>query len=593
MASPRSANFMLERFGLTKESTEDERCLLINPAIWRVPAEDDEVPFIKCVMDKEDLGLGLSRLSLYLCLNDADEDGGHEAFALGALKRIMNHNTTYELSMSENDDDIDVHYTGKLSCNARGNEFVIYDDSNDAVGIREGKARRELGVILIGQSQIGHALPIDLVIPRVQRDGQCAQFRPKTLSEAMIQQYKNGKTKHLFVLKGLVQLVEGGRVQLKFRGGDHSAVVFEAFRSTGDRWTIKYRHPLSAFQAFNVAIAVLHNQTTAMLDMLPPLDEVMRAPPPMLTTELAHVETLSHAYSVVYCMCVYGNRVFCGTHSGHLQQWQCPIGAEPSVIEWRAHSGTVYAVMVAGRSLVSASRDWLLRVWDLQTLTLVATLPGHHGTVRCLAGNVAAPNIVFSGGNDCTVRVWDVSTLQGGDAKKGQVLKGHRNWVRALVCSPDGDLLCSAARNVRVWSTAAPYTCLHVLSVSSYIYCLAVSRVDVGLMERGMLYAGCAKGRVRFWKLSEVRNGNQTSGQIPSALQRKVRALAVQDHVLLCGDTAGGMQAWDMSTNPPQGRALTAHTAGVRAIDVEQLTNMVYTAADDRCVRVWGEASMV
>ena len=43
--------------------------------------------------------------------------------------------------------------------------------------------------------------------------------------------------------------------------------------------------------------------------------------------------------------------------------------------------------MVAGRSLVSASRDWLLRVWDLQSLTLVATLPGHRGTVRCLAGS--------------------------------------------------------------------------------------------------------------------------------------------------------------------------------------------------------------
>ena len=64
-------------------------------------------------------------------------------------------------------------------------------------------------------------------------------------------------------------------MQLKFRGGDHSAVVFEAFRSSGDRWTLRYRHPLSAFQAFNLAIAILHNQTTAMLDMLPPLPRLL------------------------------------------------------------------------------------------------------------------------------------------------------------------------------------------------------------------------------------------------------------------------------------------------------------------------------
>ena len=84
---------------------------------------------------------------------------------------MVNQNTMYELTMSENDEDVDVHYTGKLSCNPRGTEFVLYDDLNDAIGIREGKARRELGVILIGTRQMGQSVPIEFVIPRVQRDG--------------------------------------------------------------------------------------------------------------------------------------------------------------------------------------------------------------------------------------------------------------------------------------------------------------------------------------------------------------------------------------------------------------------------------------
>ena len=238
--------------------------------------------------------------------------------------------------------------------------------------------------------------------------------------------------------------------------------MFEAYRASEDRWTVRYRHPLSAYQAFNVAIAVLHNQTAQLLDHLTPLDEIMHAPEPQLTTNLAPIDTLSHAYGVVYSVCVYGSRIFCGTHSGHLQQWQCPIGAPPTVIEWRAHSGTVYALAVAGRSLVSASRDWLLRVWDLSSLSLVATLPGHRGIVRCLATHLAMPNRVYSGANDCTVRVWDVNTLQGGDPKRKEVLKGHKWWVRALVCSADGSRLCSAARHVRVWDTET-LQCLHAL----------------------------------------------------------------------------------------------------------------------------------
>ena len=49
---------MLDKFGLNAESTEDERCLLINPAIWRVPAAGEHVPFVDCVVEKDELKLG-------------------------------------------------------------------------------------------------------------------------------------------------------------------------------------------------------------------------------------------------------------------------------------------------------------------------------------------------------------------------------------------------------------------------------------------------------------------------------------------------------------------------------------------------------
>ena len=71
--------------------------------------------------------------------------------------------------------------------------------------------------------------------------------------------------------------------------------------------------------------------------------------------------------------------------------------------------------------MVSASRDWLLRVWDLSSLTLVATLPGHRGAVRCLASSVHAPNALYSGANACTVRGWDIATLQGGGKKQAEL----------------------------------------------------------------------------------------------------------------------------------------------------------------------------
>ena len=156
--------------------------------------------------------------------------------------------------------------------------------------------------------------------------------------------YKNGKTKHLFVLKGLVQLVEGGRVQLKFRGGDHSAVVFEHSdqqATAGRSSTVTRSRPSSLHCAIAVSSKPLQCWTCFR----------RWTSNASATTDahdgLAHIETLSHAYSVVYCMCVYGNRVFCGhilaicsngsvrwvqshllsmaTHSGTMLRWSLVV----------------------------------------------------------------------------------------------------------------------------------------------------------------------------------------------------------------------------------------------------------------------------
>ena len=207
--------------------------------------------------------------------------------------------------------------------------------------------------------QQGQLLPVELVLPRVEAGGASAQFRPTKVSEALLSQYRAGLTRDLTTAKGAAHLVPGGKVVLRIRGGQYASVVFEAYRATGDRWAVRYRHPLSAYQAFAVAIAALHNPTSAMLDMLPPLDEVPHAPPPPAARDLECAATLDKGYGQVYCLAVHGANIFCGLRSGHVQRWHCPLNAPSVVHEWRAHSRCVYALLAIGRVLVTASQDAL------------------------------------------------------------------------------------------------------------------------------------------------------------------------------------------------------------------------------------------
>ena len=54
--------------------------------------------------------------------------------------------------------------------------------------------------------------------------------------------------------------------------------------------------------------------------------------------------------------------------------------------------------------LVSGSRDWTLRVWDMDTGLCRHVLRGHSDSVRCLEVN---GRYAVSGSYDHTVRVWD------------------------------------------------------------------------------------------------------------------------------------------------------------------------------------------
>mmetsp|Transcript_31082 Transcript_31082/g.75545 ORF Transcript_31082/g.75545 Transcript_31082/m.75545 type:complete len:1826 (+) Transcript_31082:341-5818(+) len=599
MSSPRSATWMLERFGLTPDSGEDERCLLINPAVWGAGKSsrtlNSDLSFIECVMDKEELGVGIHRYSLSLVLNDENE-----AYALSALKRVVNQNTIYELSICEDDDESsgDVHFTGKLSCNARGNEFVIFDDSNDFVGISKGYARRELGVVVFDSEPRGKSLHVEFILPRVLQDGHTAQFRPQRIAESMLQLYKTGKTKHLAVLRGAVHLVPGGKVQLLFRGGSQSSVVFEAYRATGERWAVRYRHPLSAFQAFNMAVAVLHNQTTAMLDTLPPLDEVPRALMPAPTASLVARTKLEHNYGAVYSIHSFGARVFCGLHTGHVQQWQCPLSSEPVVLEWRAHSSTVYAIAVVGRTLVTGSRDMLVRCWDLHSMVLLATFAAHRGAVRCLAGERMhdGRTLCFSGSSDSTIRVWDLSTPTLRPAMKQKLPDGHRGAVRALVINSDCTRLCSASREVIVWDLEKQ-AMMHVLPVGRWVYSLAFSAVEDGCLDMDTLFAGCDKGLILVWKREAL---NKTMSPYDDFTHEetklgKIRAISVTGSILCTGWHDGMLRMYDLAeaTYLKQMRPneYHGHTAGVRAIAVDPVSQVVYTASDDRCVKVWVEAT--
>ena len=104
------------------------------------------------------------------------------------------------------------------------------------------------------------------------------------------------------------------------------------------------------------------------------------------------------------------------------------------------HGGAVSALAFTrdGKTLIAASGDRLIRLWDPATGTERRRLEGHTAAVLSLALAPGGQRLA-SGSADGTVRFWDLAA-----GKELRVLQGHRRDVASLTFSPDGTQFASA-----------------------------------------------------------------------------------------------------------------------------------------------------
>ena len=102
-----------------------------------------------------------------------------------------------------------------------------------------------------------------------------------------------------------------------------------------------------------------------------------------------------------------------------------------------------------GRTLVTGSSDYQVKLWDVPTHKLRQTLTGHESWVRSVA---ISPDgrIIASAGQDKTTRLWDLHTGQ----LKNSLPHEGRLWSVAF--SPDGEMLVTAGSDgrVKLWDVA-------------------------------------------------------------------------------------------------------------------------------------------
>src|SRR6266516_932317 len=156
-----------------------------------------------------------------------------------------------------------------------------------------------------------------------------------------------------------------------------------------------------------------------------------------------------------------GSTIVSASSDETLKVWDTRTGEERLSLCGHTDWVNGCAISPTGDFIVSASQDQTLKVWDVHSREVRLTLRGHTGEVEGCTISPTGDSIVSASG-DQTLKLWDARS-----GEERLTLRGHTGEVRGCAFSSSGDFIVSASNDwtLKVWD-AHTGACLCTLLVS-------------------------------------------------------------------------------------------------------------------------------
>ncbi|OUL24068.1 serine/threonine-protein kinase [Nostoc sp. 106C] len=244
-----------------------------------------------------------------------------------------------------------------------------------------------------------------------------------------------------------------------------------------------------------------------------------------------------------------------------------------------------------GKTLASGD-DKIIKLWDLNTHKVLATLSGHSQAVKSLAYSLDG-KILATASDDHTIKLRDINQFQ-----EICTLVGHSHAVKSVAFSPDGQIIASGSwdKTVKLWNVnTGKVICTltgHQLQVTS-----------VAFSVQGQLLASASFDRtICLWQLPTTEvllKSQEATGEFKNrpdctllgtlsghAWAVLTIAFSPDGKILATGSDDNTIKLWEVNT----GQVITTllgHSWSVVAVAFTPDGTMLISASRDRTVKLW------
>ncbi|KAM3621855.1 uncharacterized protein V6R79_017122 [Siganus canaliculatus] len=228
---------------------------------------------VKCRVTRDQRGMDKSLYPLYYLHLDNDK----KTFLLAGRKRKKSATSNYLISIDATDlSRGGENFVGKLRSNLMGTKFTVFDNAlnPDRALPDMSNARQELAGIIYETNVLGMKGPrrMTVIIPGMNKDNDRVPLRPRSDCDGLLIRHQNRRMENLIELhnKTPVWNEETASHVLNFNGRvtqasiknfqivhskDLDYIVMQFGRIADDIFTLDYKYPMCAVQAFAIALS--------------------------------------------------------------------------------------------------------------------------------------------------------------------------------------------------------------------------------------------------------------------------------------------------------------------------------------------------